>query len=254
MICFPNRKHRDHVQSVSGKASRLQYGILRLQMMIALLCLVAMSVTLVYAWFHTQKSIQTVTMIHEPNALILGAGNAHEMRELELSNIDVDAEQKYKDVVFCVYSENNFPYNLQLAHTTNVGFQYAIYPAQKGIGENNYISYLGDDYSFNEEERLAGDYLNKQDEEQIAIGSGVFHQKTYAKSEGSEESYDKVQINAEPLYWKNTTPLQFPSSVDETLKVYINYYVLRISWDENVVNNKETDMVYLMAEAASSGS
>ena len=28
---------------------------------------------------------------------------------------------------------------------------------------------------------------------------------------------------------------------------YVNYYILHISWDENVKNNKETDMIYIMA-------
>ena len=31
---------------------------------------------------------------------------------------------------------------------------------------------------------------------------------------------------------------------------YINYYVLRVSWGESLVNNKETDMVYLMVETS----
>ena len=28
---------------------------------------------------------------------------------------------------------------------------------------------------------------------------------------------------------------------------YVNYYILHITWDETVQNNKETDMIYIMA-------
>lgn len=254
MMCFPSRKHRKHAQRVAGKALGLPHGMWRIQIVAALLCLVAVSATLTFAWFHNQKSIQTVTMIHEPNALVIGAGDARSIRELELSNIDVSADQKNKDVIFCVYSENNFPYNLQLAHTTNIGFNYTIYPATQGAIEGKTIlNYLEKKYSFDERTTLEGGYLNRQEGTKVASASGIYHDKTYARSDDLVNVYDNVQINAEPLYWKNSQPLQFPARADEGLGVYINYYVLRISWDENVVNNKETDMVYLMAEAASSG-
>lgn len=62
-----------------------------------------------------------------PNALLIGAGDAKPIQQLELSNIDVSGAQKYKDVVFCVYSTKpGLAYHLQLAHTTNIGFSYEI--------------------------------------------------------------------------------------------------------------------------------
>lgn len=238
---------------------RNKYGALRV-MAVAVLGFLLVSIVMpVFAWLYFQKSIQTLTQINAPNALIIGAGNAYAIRQLELSNIDVSVKERYKDVVFCVYSASRFDYHLQLGHTTNIGFHYTIYPATK-VESGGDVEYLGDHYEIGKEgntfKPLTGGYLNKIDGNTLLANSGDnYHDKTYAKAEGSAEHYDTVQKNANPLYWKTDekSPMQFPTEKDGDLRVYINYYVLRISWDSSVVNNKETDMVYLMAEAANSG-
>ena len=54
-----------------------------------------------------------------------GAGDAKPIQELELSNIDVSAEQKYKDYRFlCVQYKPDQSYNIQLAHTTISDYLY----------------------------------------------------------------------------------------------------------------------------------
>ena len=45
-----------------------------------------------------------------------------------------------------------------------------------------------------------------------------------------------VALNIDPD--AETIPVEFLD--------YVNYYILRIKWNENVKNNKETDMIYIM--------
>lgn len=88
----------------------------------------ALVVLPVFAWLYMQRSMETITKVNMPYALLIGAGDAKPIQQLQLSNIDVSAS-KSKDVVFCVYSEKPSKYDLQLAHTTNIGFNYEIYTA-----------------------------------------------------------------------------------------------------------------------------
>lgn len=201
----------------------------------------------VLAWFYFQKSLQTVTKINAPNPLVIGAGNARDITELELSNIDV-SEGKYRDVVFCVYSsEQNTSYHLQLAHTTNIGFTYTIFQAsRKNADAPDSVDYLDKTYYFDDESPLNGGYLNEDTENPgKALKSGGYHNTTYPGTKTN--AYSNVQINAEPLYWKTSSPVILAEK-DDT-EEFINYFVLRVAWGNTVQNNKETDMIYLMAEA-----
>lgn len=198
----------------------------------------ALLVIPVFAWLYMQRSMETITKVNMPYALLIGAGDAKPIQQLELSNIDVSAS-KSKDVVFCVYSEKpEEKYYLQLAHTTNIGFKYEIYKASRPAAyasAENVVSYLGKQYI--KGEQLAGSYLNK--DENSGNATSTYHNITYGE-------YNSVQKSAEPLYWKTTSQETLPKEKDDTT-YYVNYYILHISWDENVQNNKETDMIYLMA-------
>lgn len=114
----------------------------------------------VFAWLYMHRSMETITKVNMPNALLIGAGDAKPIQQLELSNIDVSGAQKYKDVVFCVYSTKpGLAYHLQLAHTTNIGFSYEIDKASiETDAVNGSIFYLGDYYK--KGSKLAGNYLN----------------------------------------------------------------------------------------------
>ena len=192
----------------------------------------ALLVLPVMAWLYMQRSMETITKINMP-ALFIGAGDAKPIQELELSNIDVSAEQKYKDIVFCVYStKSGLDYDIQLAHTTNIGFTYTIYKASLS-SSNGDVSYLNGQYKKGNE--LKGSYLNKGDN---GYANSTYHETTY-------NAYSNVQAAAEPLYGRTTNKETLPDSVYNGN--YINYYILHISWDETVQDNKETDMVYLMA-------
>ena len=208
----------------------------------AVLAALALLAVPVLAWLYMQRSMETITKINMPNALLIGAGDAKPIQQLELGNIDVSETNKYKDVVFCVYSEKpSINYYLQLAHTTNIGFNYEIYKAELSPQDGK-LSYLGKKYKAGD--LLGGAYLNKESNTNYATDR--YHATTYPDSSGEQNSsYEHVQKSAEPLYWKSTSEEVLPDKKDDT-DYYVNYYILRIKWDENVKNNKETDMIYIM--------
>lgn len=195
------------------------------------------------AWFYYSRSMQSVAMIKIPDDLTIGEGDMKPSLEIDLSQIDV-TEGTEKNIVFCVYSKLNKKYNLQLAHTTNIGFRYEIYKAQKdesGTTEDN----NGEKYNITPE-ALSGTYINKDNN---GIANDKYHNITYPKG---DTNYQNVQDNAEPLYWKTSESIGFPATPNKN-GYYVNYYILKIRWDGlNLTNNKETDMVYLMAESAAS--
>ena len=192
----------------------------------------ALLVVPVLAWLYMQRSMETITKINMPYSLFIGAGDAKPIQQLELSDIDVSGGAGAKDVVFCVYgTKKEKKYYLQMAHTTNIGFNYEIYGASRD--EKGDINYLGKQYKIGK--NLSGKYLNKNTN---GHATDAYHETTYKK-------YENVQTAAEPLYWKTDDKEILPKEQDDT-KYYVNYYVLRISWNATVQNNKETDMIYLM--------
>ena len=221
---------------------------IRLALIAAVVALVALVAIPTYAWLSNQKTLKTVTEVNVPNELRLGAGHLQAVAELDLSNIDVSGSAQHFDLVFCVHSNGTAfrDYILQLAHTTNIGFTYTIYPAKKDDSGPYMLTYLGNTYSFDPTGApLSGSYLN-QDGQDITIADPTdpCHDKTYAALSGTGV-YGEVHQNAEPLYWKSRTVQ--PESSNQ-----IDYYVLHISWDSTVQNDKETDLVYLMAESVGS--
>ena len=190
----------------------------------------------VLAWLYMQRSMETITEIKKPEILSIKAGDMQDIEQLELGTIDVSGDQKTKDVVFCVYSaEAGKSYYLQLAHTTNIGFTYSIYKASL-LTEGGDVTYLGKQYK--KGDLLSGNYLNLDVNRKHATKD--YHNITYGE-------YKNVQQAAEPLYWKSKEQETLPKKKEKSEEFYVNYYILHISWDETVQNNKETDMIYLMA-------
>lgn len=214
------------------------------KVVVALILTISALVLPVRAWLYSQRSMQTVTMVNEPEALKVGEGNMAAISELNLGQIDVSKNQQYKDVVFCVYGKDKCSYQIQLAHTTNIGFTYTIYKATLD-NENGTIPDNSGNNKFNQGDKLNGSYLNKTES---GIANDNYHAQTYPGS-GDSPSYNNVQKNAEPLYWKTGNPEWLPD--DPVSGGYrVNYYILRVSWKDNssIQNTKETDMVYLMAK------
>ena len=198
------------------------------------LALLALLAVPVLAWLYIHRSVETMAKVNMPYAIRIGAGDAQDVQQLELGNIDVSGEQRSKDVMFCVYSDQQEKaYDLQLAHTTNIGFTYTIYKASMDVS-GGIRDQAGNAYQI--DKALKGSYLNKDEK---GYADMTYHEKTYG-------TYRAVQKSAEPLYWKTEKEEILPKTGNGN-GLYVNYYILHISWDETVRNNKETDMIYLMA-------
>lgn len=203
---------------------------------VSLVVLLMTSVT-AYAWFTNRRRLDTMTKINAPSALVIGAGNKEDAVNIDLGRIDADADEKMKDVVFCVYSDESVQnYKLQLAHTTNIKFTYQIYTASVSATESGSVVYVDESdtsHYYTKGAALAGRYLNQSG----TIADKSLHNKSYG-------TYDNVQENAEPLYWQTTDNIE-PTSNNGS--GFVDYYILEVSWGEDVENDKETDMVYITA-------
>ena len=84
------------------------------------------------------------------------------------------------------------------------------------------------------------------------------HTLSYGDEKGQNPvNKSKVQSNAEPLYWlahenglnvMNPNPKNVQTNTTTGTSYFCDYYVIKISWAPNtVINDKETDMIYLTA-------
>lgn len=221
----------------------------KVMLILSAVLIVVLSIALpIYAWFSNQKGLVTMTKVQSPVALNIGAGNKENCAYIDMSGINVEDEEntsKSVNFVFCVYSTENINnYKIQLAHTTNIPFTYKIYKAEESdtepTGNYDVIYYDNTDtnthYYTKVGKQIDGDYLNKIETSMIA--NDTQHQITYGDY---KDIY--VQQNAEPLYWQNNSPI----STSYTGTEFVDYYILEVSWDENIQNDKETDMVYITA-------
>lgn len=213
----------------SGEQKRQQkHQLILALVMTALLAVVVGTL----AWLNYDRSLQTITKVDMP-ALWLRGGYSEDTASIELGNIDVENAIREKDYVFSVVSTTTDPYILQLAHTTNIPFIYTIYPATiSEVAGSNSVQYGAYFYNYS-----------------TALESGGILPNTHEKTYGD---YSSVQRQAEPVYWQSE--IQQVDLNQRDGKNFIRYYILRISWDENQKNNKETDMVYLTVGTANTAS
>ncbi|MGN0597459.1 MAG: hypothetical protein ACI4J1_09060 [Ruminiclostridium sp.] len=194
-----------------------------------------------FAWFTNQRRLDTITRINSPVSLSIGAGARESSANIDMGGIDVSDEAGKKNFVFSVYSDEAVgDYKIQLAHTTNIEFKYALYKAEESLsapssGES--VLYVDETdtarYYIKDSVEIAGTYLNADG----IIADKSLHEKSY-------DSYGNVQKNAEPLYWQNTESIKHGSDSSG----FVDYYILEVSWDVGTVtNDKETDIVYLTA-------
>ncbi len=240
----------------------------------------------VFAWFTSERKTATVIKINAPTTINIGAGNEEPVEMIDLSNINV--EEHLDDAnsalitegtyVFCVIGKYLSTYDLQIARTTNIDFDYELYRVDskkyedvisKGItekpaavsgyeiaeykseldGNTYFYPYQTSDSSDDKTQgnvTVKGGFLNAKNNGSHTIGNGnekisgntTFHQHNY-------ESYDKVNQYTEPLYWQ-VKGLPVTGKVGDT--DFVDYYVLKIKWaGKNLNNNKETDMLYITA-------
>lgn len=215
-----------------------------------------------YAWFYQQRDMSTVAWIKTPIVLNIGSGNNHDIKYLDMGDIDVVSNTNgYKDYVICVYGTPVDNYSLQLAYTTNIPFHYDVYRADKD--ENgDIVSYFGSEV---EHYKIRSDYKNpvieglsmneiiKRNESPTIYQS---HYLSYGDKNGNNVvDKAKVQSYNEPLYFlakeEDGTRIMKPLNIlkdGDNKEYFLDYYIIRVRWNkEEVSNNKETDIVYLTA-------
>ena len=238
----------------------------------------------VYAWFSSQRRMAVLGNINAPYTLYLSAANQESLVYLDMSSIDVgipgSRTTTHKDFVFSVQGSWDIAeYYLQLAHTTNIPFQYTIYRVKnEDVYNEEGYSNLSDDlketsvsytthtengdfakgqtiyytfrensvYTYSESDKQYGkvmdesDYKNLSDQLAVKDSSNTYYKKTYEST-----LIDKVQKNAVPLYMQ-AGPLKKNA---DTLsgQDFCDYYILHVEWkdDAKLLNDKETDMVYI---------
>mgnify|MGYP004729190057 FL=1 len=157
------------------------------------------------AWLRYARSLHTLARIQVPSMTLTGPQGESTL-PVALGDMDL-SQAGSKESIFRIASNTGTHYILQLAHTTNLPLKYTIYKLSSASDTSGGTA-------------LAGNYRN---------GDGTLHSVTYG-------DYDKVQKNAQPLYWQSEVQT---SSGEE-------FYVLVVTWDAGA-NNKETDMIYITA-------
>lgn len=232
----------------------------KVQLILALVFTVTLMITIpVLAWFSHQRNIATMAKINSPASLNLKAGHEEDIIQLKLSGINVGDENTSgsKDFVFSVEGKDVSGYKLQLAHTTNIKFTYSIYKAiELAANEDGAVKYVTaneEDIYYRKTIALAGSYVNNTTKNSRTIGNNQYTDKSYTNGES-------IQDFAEPLYWQvtsainpkeiyeGTTSYNAYSGVSGKDKEFLNYYVLHVEWDASVINDKETDIVYITAK------
>lgn len=210
----------------------------KLQLILALIATAVLAVMVgTQAWLTYVRRLETAASVDMPNLIIQGPDGL-DTAPIELGDIDVfkDRSQQY---VFSIVAINATNYRLQLAHTTNIPLTYRIYraemkdtaitpgPDEIPVGEHTYC--------YDRSKPLSGEYLNlKQSNPQKADDT---------KLGASYGNYGNVHQDAKPLYWESKPAVQVINTTYER-----HYYVLDVSWNGGLMNNKETDIVYLTVE------
>lgn len=228
---------------------------------IALILALTALIGVTLAWFFNRRELDTLTWIKTPIRLDIRSGNNHDIAYLDLGSIDADMQKKEVEQVFCVYGESVDIYSLQLAYTTNIAFYYDIYRASYDPDNGNvdftYTDKEGDhtekfSYDPKSEPVIQAKPLNRLNATEVAAHQS--HTLSYGDDNGlNPVDANKVQSNAEPLYWlasENGLNVMRPQKVQTDTTTgsayFCDYYVIKIHWDEGtVINDKETDMVYL---------
>ncbi|MBR5683091.1 MAG: hypothetical protein IKW96_07405 [Ruminococcus sp.] len=220
----------------------------------------------VYAWFALGGKLEAFTKIEEPNNLDIRAGHYDAVQYFSLNDIDIESIQSGTPhrVVFSVSAgDYKIPYQIQLAHTTNIPFIYKIYRAKEhtSVQGGQYVTYISEPLKVQGESTYTFYYTlenqipltSKNSDQnsrsnygrQIALGSGSYYNDTY-------DYDDDPEIYAVPIY-EQSGRITYDSTSDH------DYYILEISFDETAAekegfsewntadNKKETDMIYLTA-------
>lgn len=264
-------KKKNIFKILKKKFSELSTGK-KVQAIIASVFTVALLIALpVYAWFALGGKLEAFTKIKEPDNLDIRAGHYDAVKYFSLNDIDIEsiASGTPHRVVFSVSAgDYKIPYQIQLAHTTNIPFKYRIYRAKEWDSAhkpaNPDVTYISEplknqgateaDYTFyytkvgdaidltakNADSSSSGTYGRT-----LALGSGTYYDNTY-------DDGDTPEVYAVPIY-EQSGRITYDSESDH------DYFILEISFDTSATakegfsewnaadNKKETDMIYLTA-------
>ncbi len=223
--------------------------------MVLLLVAVSLLTGTVYGWLRDQRVLQTYASIETPFMLDIRGGDEKQITYLDLNGIDLSDENGKSQIVFCVCGTGIESYDLELGYTTNIGFQYKIYPAVKadaaqGVYTEQHIDQQNNNNTsyFYQPIELG---MTKLNESVADSGLGEIGDAYYGATYGDGFPSAYVQKNAMPIYeLKQGIPTRDTQGSAELQFTFVDYYVLEVSWKSDAVrvNNKETDMVYLLAE------
>ena len=224
-----------------------------------------------YAWFYYSRRAAAVAEISNPTALYINAGQQEDIIYLNLSGIDLRSEDHYKDFVFCIRGISITKYAIQLAYTTNNRFEYELYPASytgndalvpnNCVGSVEYYSHTASPikityYIENGKVPIPGSFKNLINGQILAEDNDSYYEQTYG-------DYTEVHQYARPLYWQSLSIYHTDSPTGTIITQdaidnyvyngtpvgdFVDYYILRVKWDETRQNDKETDIIYLVAK------
>ena len=259
---------------MEGKGSKkvniglVMHGI-RLGVLFIVLVIAAARVIPVGAWFYVERKAAAVGKISAPVSIHLGAANTDNIIWMDMTGLDLssgnasspDDGTRYKDYVFSIYGEDAHRFRIQLAYTTNNQFEYELYPAvllssgaeapSGNLGTVRYrtnptdgsasveqIYYIASGTSsipFTKlnEKTVSGEKLGKL----TSDSDSVYYPKTY-------DTYSYVNKYAMPVYMRSGV-LEMPDMGRD----FLYYFILRVIWTSGAENSKETDMIYISAEA-----
>lgn len=210
------------------------------------------------AWFVNQYHLSSIGRIHPLSYIsILAPGDA----VIQSIDLSYDKSEVKNGIVelkrpFVIRSESE-KYDLCIAHTTNIsGLRIKLYQANASGEEGNAylagITEKGTPYYWNkdgDDQFTKGVYLNKSTTaEYVADPKHQAHNETFRLTE--IESYNNVQKHAEPLYWvkKGIEGQRRTQNQDDPVDTnYYTNYILEITWNET---NKETDILYVIAQTS----
>ena len=257
----------------------------KIQLISAVIMTLAVIVIIpLYAWFSYKKGLAELQLIKSPDLLYITAANAESVKNLDMSGINVEANKivdgqevpiDNKLFPFCVAGDYVPSFTLQLAHTSNNPFKYEIFEGIVYIDEaaaqatnKEYVEYTVkydlNDIHINGLQRdsiTEGDVLyivkgsSLQTDSAANIGGyngdylNMSQDNRRATTKYLEECYGDYNIYTDyelPLYWQcSGIPSADPLNHRDT---FFRTFIVDVSWTPGEVgNNKETDIVYLMA-------
>jgi hypothetical protein len=195
-------------------------------------------------------------------AIFINAAHKEDIVYLDMAGLDMNSKRgdgtryNYKDFVFTVQGEDLMAFRLQLAYTTNNQFTYEIYAADETDGGDYVVTYettQGETIKYNWQTGtpIPMTYLNAKagSGNKLADPGNSYNVDTYINAEGTAK-YANVNPYAEPIYCHSTNAI----SVEHRSGTrFHNYFILRVRWDPEKINDKETDIVYIAAVAAAAG-